>query len=224
MGKTNEYGATGSLIGFIYQIYYFLYRLLTIQDGEAVSLERIDDVGVEAGDRCTYYQLKHSINSKPEAIKRMVDRDTDLWKTLNLWINIIKKQGDDNAQRRWIENSEFVLISNKTMENNRFFELVEAYKKNDSEWAALEKYLSEQAAKEPKGKDDTDVEKEKKNIFQYTKNVNDYALKKEFLKHVTAEFESDEELTAKINSEIQYKKHIPEKRVSDMRTMLIGGG
>lgn len=223
MSKTNEYGATGSLIGFIYQIYYFLYRLLTIQVGAAVSLERIDDVGVEAGDRCTYYQLKHSINSKPEAIKRMADRDTDLWKTLNMWINIIKKQGDDDAQRRWIENSEFVLISNKTMENNRFFELVEAYKDDDSKWTALDKYLNEQAAREPKKKVDTDDGKEKKTIYQYTKNVNDYALKKELLKHVTAEFESDEELTAKINSEIQYKKHIPEKRVSDMRTMLIGG-
>lgn len=51
MSKTSEYSATGSLVGFIYQIYYFLYRLLTIQDGETVSLERIDDVGVEAGER-----------------------------------------------------------------------------------------------------------------------------------------------------------------------------
>ena len=34
MSKTNEYGAIGPLAGFIYQEYYFLYRLLTIQDGD----------------------------------------------------------------------------------------------------------------------------------------------------------------------------------------------
>ena len=47
MSKTNEHGAIGPLTGFIYQKYYFLYRLLTILDGETVSLEKVDAVGVE---------------------------------------------------------------------------------------------------------------------------------------------------------------------------------
>ena len=65
MSKTSDYTALGPLVGFVYQIYYFLSRLLTIQDGETVSLEKIDDVGVETGEKKTYLQLKHSINSKP---------------------------------------------------------------------------------------------------------------------------------------------------------------
>lgn len=218
MSKINDYTALGPLVGFVYQMYYFLYRLLTIQDGETVSLEKIDDVGVETGEKKTYLQLKHSINSKHSTIKRMAERDTDLWKTLNMWVGIIKKQGNEAAQRQWIANSEFVLISNKNAENNRLFELVESYKKDDGKWNDLEKYVSEQAAKEPKKKN----EKEKKNIYLYTKNVNDYALKKELLKHVTVEFESDDELREKINREIQYKKFVPEKRVSDVRYILIG--
>lgn len=40
MSETNEHGAIGPLTGFIYQEYYFLYCLLTIQDGETVSLEK----------------------------------------------------------------------------------------------------------------------------------------------------------------------------------------
>jgi hypothetical protein len=128
MSKTSDYTALGPLVGFVYQIYYFLSRLLTIQDGETVSLEKIDDVGSETGEKRTYFQLKHSINSKPSAVKRMTERDTDLWKTLNMWVSIVKKQGDEAAQRLWIANSEFVLISNKSAENNRFFEMVEAYK------------------------------------------------------------------------------------------------
>ena len=219
MNKTNDYTALGPLVGFVYQTYYFLYRLLTIQDGETVSLEKIDDVGVETGEKKTYLQLKHSINTKHSTIKRMAERDTDLWKTLNMWVCIIKKQGDEAAQRLWIANSEFVLISNKSAENNRFFEMVEAYKKDDNNWEELEKFVSKQAEKEPKEGSDGD---KKKNIYLYMKNVNDYALKKELLKHVTVEFESDDELREKINREIQYKKFVPEKRVSDVRYILIG--
>lgn len=124
MSKINDYTALGPLVGFVYQIYYFLYRLLTIEDGETVSLEKIDDVGSETGEKRTYFQLKHSINSKPLAVKRMTERDTDLWKTLNMWVSIVKKQGDEAVQRQWIANSEFVLISNKNAEKNRLFELV----------------------------------------------------------------------------------------------------
>lgn len=219
MSKTSDYTALGPLVGFVYQIYYFLSHLLTIQDGETVSLEKIDDVGLEAGEKRTYFQLKHSINSKPSAVKRMTERDTDLWKTLNMWVSIVKKQGDEAVQRQWIANSEFMIISNKNAENNRFFELVKAYKKDDSNWDELEKFVNNQAAKDSKKESEGE---EKKNIYLYTKNVNDYALKKELLKHVTVEFESDDELREKINREIQYKKFVPEKRVSDVRYILIG--
>lgn len=140
---SNNTDASGVIAGFVYQIFYFLYRLLKIQDGETVSLEKIDDVGAEGGGMQTYYQLKHSINSKPSAVKRMVDRDNDLWKTLNMWVNKVKEKGDDESQRQWIEESEFVLISNKTAENNRLYELIKAYKTEESKWSELEQYLSE---------------------------------------------------------------------------------
>ena len=221
MSTRNEHGALEPFTGFVYQEYYFLYRLLTIKEGESVSLEKVDDVGVEEGERLIYYQLKHSVNSKTSAIKRMTDRDKDLWKTLSMWVSITKKKGNEDTQRRWIANSEFVLISNKTTENNTFFGLVDAYKEDESKWNELEQYLIEQAAKEPKEeKDDKEYEK---SVFRYTKNLNEYSLKKELLKRVSAEYESDQELLEKINREIQYKKHIPEKRVVDMRYMLMGG-
>ena len=219
MSKTSDYTALGPLVGFVYQIYYFLYRLLTIQDGETVSLEKIDDVGLETGEKRTYFQLKHSINSKPSAVKCMTERDTDLWKTLNMWVSIVKKQGDEAVQRQWIANSEFVLVSNKNAENNRFFELVEAYKKDDSNWDELEKFVNNQAAKDSKKESEGE---EKKNIYLYTKNVNDFALKKELLKHIAVVFESDDELRAKIDGEIQYGKLVPVNRVLDVRNMLIG--
>ena len=36
---SNNTDASGVIAGFVYQIFYFLYRLLKIQDGETVSLE-----------------------------------------------------------------------------------------------------------------------------------------------------------------------------------------
>ena len=144
----NDSNAGGSIAGFIYQVYYFLYRLLTMQRGETVSLEKIDDVGTEKEkeETRTYYQLKHTINSKPSAIKRMSDRDTDMWKTLSMWENIIKKQGDENSQRTWIEQSEFVIISNKATDTNQFFQLLGEYQQNEGKWVDLKKFMAEQAA------------------------------------------------------------------------------
>lgn len=220
MSKTNEFGALGSIGGYIYQVYYFLYRLLTIRDGETVSLEKIDDVGVEDGESRIYYQLKHSKNSKLTGVMRMADRDTNLWKTLNMWVSIVKKQGDEDAQREWMSNSEFVLISNRTMETNKLIDLVKAYKADpNNKWEELEKYLSEQASKDPKEKMEGE---RKKNIYVYTKNVNEYRLKAELFKQVTITCESDDELLKKIDKELQSGKFVPEERVQDARYMVMG--
>ena len=59
MGKDTNAGEV--VAGFIYQIYYFLYRLLAMKEGETVSLEKFEDVGVEDGEQRIYYQLKHKL-------------------------------------------------------------------------------------------------------------------------------------------------------------------
>ena len=44
MGNTNDRNAGSVVAGFVYQIYYFLYRLLTMGVDETVSLEKFEDV------------------------------------------------------------------------------------------------------------------------------------------------------------------------------------
>jgi hypothetical protein len=39
MSKADDRNAGGVVAGFVYQIYYFLYQLLTMGVGETVSLE-----------------------------------------------------------------------------------------------------------------------------------------------------------------------------------------
>lgn len=224
----NDSNAGGSIAGFIYQIYYFLYRLLTMQKGETVSLEKIDDVGTETENNeetRTYYQLKHSINSKPSAIKRMSDRDTDLWKTLSMWVNIIRKQGNENAQRAWIEQSEFVIISNKATDTNRFFQLLGEYQQNEGNWEELKKFISEQASVESVEKESEKKEngkEDKKTIYYYTKNVNDFALLKEFLLKVKPKTKSDDDIISDIDFWLVNQQHFREANAKNLRRTLYG--
>lgn len=215
MSTTNEYNAGAPLAGYVYQIYYFLYRLLTIREGEIVSMEKIDDVGTEGEGMRTYYQLKHSIENG----KRISNRDNDLWKTLSMWVDIIKGQGDEDVQKRWIEESDFVLLSNKTAENNLFVILLNDYNNNDKEWEKLKAHINEMAQKRPKEKREGD---DRKNIFYYTKNVNDYPLLQDFLKKVYVEMETDDEIKRKIDYVLTQQKYVPKGHAVSLRNIIMG--
>ena len=140
MSTTSDTNAGGSVAGFIYQIYYYLYRLLTIGVDEVVSLEKFEDVGVEKDKSKTYYQLKHTSKSTESKVERMRDRDTDLWKTLSMWVDKIKEGRDEDEQKAWIAESDFVLLSNKSTEDNTFFNKVNAFQ-TEGKWEELKSYI-----------------------------------------------------------------------------------
>lgn len=217
---SKDTNAGGVVAGFIYQIYYFLYRLLAMQEGETVSIEKFEDVGAEKGDKKTYYQLKHTIATKGTTIARMRDRDTDLWKTLSMWIDKIEEQGDEAAQRRWIAESEFVLLSNKSTEENTFFCKVKAYQK-EGKWDELKQFIEEQATKGTT--EDASIAGKKTNsIREYTKHVNEFALQKEFLGKVDTLFMSDDDIKAKIDYLLVNKYHFNAPNAMVLRETLCG--
>ena len=65
-----------------------------------MSLEKFEDVGVEKDKSKTYYQLKHTSKSTESKVERMRDRDTDLWKTLSMWVDKIKEGRDEDEQKK----------------------------------------------------------------------------------------------------------------------------
>lgn len=213
MGNTNDRNAGSVVAGFVYQIYYFLYRLLTMGVDETVSLEKFEDVGVETGNERTYYQLKHTSATTHTHVERMKNRDAVLWKTLSMWIDKIKEGRNEDEQRRWIGESEFVLLSNKSTEENTFFLKVDAYQK-DGKWDDLKKYIEEQAAK---GERSTP-----KNIYDYTKDVNDYPLLKEFLNKVRPEFKSDDDILEDIQYWLVNQQHFKAPNAKVLRATLYG--
>lgn len=204
--------------GYIYQIHYFLYLLLTMQKGETVSLEKFEDAGVEGDSVRTYYQLKHTVATTETNVARMRNRDTDLWKTLSMWIDKIEEQGDEDAQRKWIAESEFVLLSNKSTEENVFFQKVEAYKK-DEKWDELRQYIANETAK---GADKVDSDVKKKTISAYMKHVNEYGLLKEFLTQIRPEFKKDEDIRSDIDYLLEHQQHFNSGNAKNLRRTLYG--
>jgi hypothetical protein len=106
-------------IGFDYQYYYFLNKLLELGKGEKIGYEVKDDVHIElANGQLILIQTKHTlkVNKKNETIK-LNERDGDLWKTLYNWIKVINDnvlgRSEHVKQLEFMKNTEFVLASNK---------------------------------------------------------------------------------------------------------------
>ncbi len=77
--------APGQFYGFSIQITRVVAHLLRCRDGQAVSLECLDDVAVTGPDGSTAEQVKSGLAHNP-----LGDRSTDLWKTLHNWVEAIR--------------------------------------------------------------------------------------------------------------------------------------
>jgi hypothetical protein len=80
-----RHDAPGVQYGFSVQTSRLLAYLLRAERGQAVSLEYIDDVAVEAQKGVTAEQIKSGLAHNPVA-----DRSVGLWKTLRNWIEAIR--------------------------------------------------------------------------------------------------------------------------------------
>lgn len=121
--EQSKRSAADIFAAFEYQWNYFVLRLLKENDDAAtVSFELHDDVDTQTEEGITLYQIKHSVrkSSKGETIN-LSNRDTDLWKTISIWMKFIEEQPDI------LENTKFQLITNKAISKNKFVEAIEAF-------------------------------------------------------------------------------------------------
>jgi polyhydroxyalkanoate synthesis regulator phasin len=111
--------AESKSIGFDYQYYFFLWKLLSLGTGESVGLEVKDDVHTELdSDKRIYYQVKHTIETKADGTAaNLTESDIDLWKTLSNWALVTTDKHDQrdkkHEQLKFLEATSFVLASNK---------------------------------------------------------------------------------------------------------------
>jgi len=136
-------------IGFEYQYYYFLDKLLNLKVGQSAGLEVKDDVHTELNqDINVLYQLKHTVQKNAAGqIIALTQLDSDLWKTLSNWSQIITDPTQSRMtmqeQLRFIRNTEFHLVSNKTANSlNIFLIQIENYQSGACSFESLQGHIS----------------------------------------------------------------------------------
>lgn len=122
-------------IGFEYQYYFFLDKLLNLKSGQSVGLEVEDDVHVEFdADFIFLFQLKHTVKKSLSGVAiSLTELDDDFWKTIYNWSCIITDAAQNrstiNSQIAFVRKAEFHLVTNKSQsKRNDFLILLEKYK------------------------------------------------------------------------------------------------
>ena len=194
-----QHTAMDKIGGFVYQFYCFLYHVLTMNKGEVVSFEKLDDAAVEAGNLITLYQAKHTIQVDAEGEKRtLTNRSTDLWKAIDVWRKLIVGKTEENRSeadiRDYIVKHHFVFFSNKLPDNNKFVSLCEEVK-NGADKDRIDAVLKEIAQE---GRPRKGAAQPANNTGRTTQMMIDdlkaFGLRAEFLKQISFEVKSQDEV------------------------------
>ncbi len=220
-GTNNDHSGIGAVAGFGYQDYYYLLRLLKMKVGEAVSYEKIDDVGLEDGGNVTMFQLKHTINGYKDKVVRLNEKDTDLWKTIYVWIDIISKKGDAKMQKEFIELGDFILVTNKVPDENIFIKKLNDYQESKN-FLIMQDYIQNlydsSFPKETLGGTMPEENGTQKKI----KALLDFGCKEAFLMKVRVECKSIDDLKSEIFKSLEVEKYTPKANVNSVYISLIG--
>ena len=125
----DKFSADKSELGFEYQFFFFLWKLLEMKKNETVSWEVKDDVSLDLPDGTTYlFQIKHTIQKKSDGSPvNLTDFDSDLWKTLSNWAQIIIASGENSRQKTFLQKIIFVLATNKSEKKESITKTIENF-------------------------------------------------------------------------------------------------
>ena len=135
-----QHTAMGTIAGFVYQFYYFLYKILTAEKGNTISFELYDDVATESQNGLTYCQLKHTVQqaaSVGEKDVKLTDRASDLWKAISVWMKLIVGEEKDGTKRSneeqsaYIAERKFHFVTNKSFAENKLAALCSRFENKD---------------------------------------------------------------------------------------------
>ena len=194
-----QFTAMDKIGGFIYQFHCFLYHVLTMNKGEVVSFEKLDDAAVEAGNLITLYQAKHTIQVDAEGEKKaLTNRSTDLWKAIDVWRKLIVGKTDekrsDADKQEYIAKHRFVFFSNKLPDNNKFVSLCGEVKNgadNDRIDAVLDEITQEGRPREGTTQPANNTGRTTQMMID---DLKAFGLRAEFLKQISFEVKSQDEV------------------------------
>ncbi|MFR5632698.1 MAG: ABC-three component system protein [Monoglobales bacterium] len=99
----SNHQASEQMIGYLYQVRYALALLLDNDNIDfQISIEKFDDIAFSRDDTPKQLiQLKHHIRKHGN----LTDSSTDLWRTLKVWLDVVKKSPDI------LTGTEFLIIT-----------------------------------------------------------------------------------------------------------------
>jgi hypothetical protein len=112
--------ADKTVVGFDYQYWFFLWKVLQLRTGESVGLEVADDVHTTlANDYQILYQLQHTLKKKADGTpENLTKYDPTFWKTMSNWSKVISDdvagRGAPASQLTFVAKTDFVLVSNRS--------------------------------------------------------------------------------------------------------------
>ncbi|KAA9040836.1 hypothetical protein FW778_01995 [Ginsengibacter hankyongi] len=134
--KIQEQTSAGPIaIAFDYQFYCFIVAALEMKTGDKVGFEVKDDIHIEkANGKIILQQLKHTVSKDSKGNpSNLTTLDSDLWKTLSRWADMIK------AQQSILDNHAFCLVTNKGEKNNEFIAALDLFKSDGKSSDVIEK-------------------------------------------------------------------------------------
>lgn len=196
--------ASDTSIGFDYQFYYFMYLVLGLRHTEKIGIEIKDDIHIELqDDKLILIQTKHTVQTKKDFSSiNLTERDKDLWKTLNNWVKVINENKDKS---KFVKNTKFQLISNKSIYKNPFIVKVQKLSNNDITAKEFKDYLENLI----ESSSDAVIT----SYIKVLKALNDNLLK-EFIKNI--DFKLNEDNIIKKIKERLIESYIIPERVDDV--------
>lgn len=215
--EKNRYDLTSAdtkIIGFDFQYFYFINELLKLDAGQSIGFEAKDDVHIELPSNrkviIQLVQLKHTVQKNAKKVPtNLTDKDDDLWKSLSNWCKVIcdktEARKTNKAQLAYLENTEFILATNKNISKNKFISIIKKFVNRKLNFAEVTDYLSD-LEKDTK---DENVKSHIQDILDMNSNVLESFIKK--LNFI----DTGDEIITSIKLNIQ-RKMIANDRVNDV--------
>lgn len=213
MNHSAKIAADKTSLGFEFQDFVYIEKLIELRPGQTLGLELHDDIHVETSaadasiEDLVLIQVKHSVDPG-----NVTDRDIDLWKTLYNWLQLVPGLPPYRTLK-------FQLYTNKNLNNQAFVSLLKAPRKNtqaildhirktDREISAAESIKQPSESPNP-------LAKYVKSVSQASNNELEFIFER-------FEFHSDNSfIITRISSALR-QLSIPQSRLEDTRKHVIG--
>lgn len=213
MNYLEKIAADKTSLGFEFQDFVYIEKLISLKPGQKLGLELYDDIHIETitdgapVENLVLIQVKHSVNAE-----NVTDRDIDLWQTIYNWLNTVPILPPNRA-------TTFQLYTNKGLNNQTFISLLKSphqnlqaildhIRKTDQELSKAESNKKPDASPNP--------------IAKYVKSVSQ--ANDEQLKYIFERFELHSDTSSVINrlSSALQQLSIPDSRIEETRNYVIG--